>query len=324
MALKPSPQPRRAAELERAEPRQPRTLWPFLQVVSCWGDAHAGPALAELRRQIPDVTIEPKGLLATECAVTVPFLGQRPVAVRSHFFEFIDERGRIRRLHELTPNGIYELVVTTAGGLWRYRLGDLVEVNGCVGRTPALHFLGRNGNVSDRFGEKLSEAFVARAIEETVDSESARFAMLAPDDSGTGIGYTLYVEGETRPALAENLDRALRRNPHYAWCRDFGQLQPLRVFRIHGRAYEEFVARQMARGARLGEIKPCPLSGETDWSSRFSGSYVSPAPARLPDRLAAFYGPNRFSAVISTARRERFTRAGSMDGNSIPPTPTSR
>ncbi|HWB58830.1 MAG TPA: GH3 auxin-responsive promoter family protein, partial [Chthoniobacteraceae bacterium] len=131
----------RARQLLRANPLEPETIWPGLEVISCWGDAHAALAKAELARRFPSAHIQSKGLLATEGFVTLPFAGAYPLAVCSHFFEFIDERGEIRAAHELQAGGIYEVVVTTGGGLWRYRLGDQVEVTHFIGKTPSLRFL---------------------------------------------------------------------------------------------------------------------------------------------------------------------------------------
>ena len=163
-ALKLHPLPHRADELHCADPQKPETLWPRLKLISCWGDGSAGFAAAGLKELFPNVTLQPKGLLATEAFVTIPFAGLQPVAVRSHFFEFVDDAGAVHRVHELRAGQTYEVIVTTAGGLWRYRLRDSVRVTGFIGQTPALQFLGRNGNVSDLFGEKLSEAFVTQAI----------------------------------------------------------------------------------------------------------------------------------------------------------------
>ena len=124
--------------------------------------------------------MQPKGLLATEAFVSLPFGAHHPVAIRSHFFEFIDPAGKVHTIDHLYENGEYEVVVTTGGGLWRYRLGDWVRVNGFVGKTPSLSFLGRKSNVSDQCGEKLSEEFVATAMQEVFCDHSPAFALLAP------------------------------------------------------------------------------------------------------------------------------------------------
>jgi hypothetical protein len=216
--------------------------------------------------------VQPKGLLATEAVMTIPFGGLHPAAVRSHFFEFIDGRGQSRRLHELRAGEIYEIVVTTAGGLWRYRMNDQVEVTGFCGRTPSLRFVGRSGNVSDLFGEKISEAFAASAIQETLEpfAVKPRFVLLAPEEHESGWRYTLYTEGALPVDAAITLDRALRQNPHYSVCRDLAQLQPAGLFSIARNGYETFASRLVSEGQRLGDIKPTALSRAAGWSKTFS------------------------------------------------------
>jgi len=72
---------RRAAELHRIGPDAWGRVWPDLALISCWADAHAtGPAQG-LRARLPDVEFQPKGLLATEAFVTIPFRGAWPVAI---------------------------------------------------------------------------------------------------------------------------------------------------------------------------------------------------------------------------------------------------
>jgi hypothetical protein len=272
-ALKMRPLPRLAARLRTVDPQQPEEMWPHLKLISCWGDGLAGHAAVGLKKLLPNVTLQSKGLLATEAFVTVPFAGMNPLTVRSHFFEFSDDTGAIHRVHELREGKSYEVIVTTAGGLWRYRLRDLVQVAGYVGKTPSLRFLNRSGNVSDLVGEKLSEAFVAEAIQESLDTPMA-FVLLAPDADATGFRYTLYVEGRPPSDLAVVLDQALRRNPHYDYCRKLRQLLEVRLFAISGGGFETYAKHRAARGARLGEIKPAILSQTSGWSARFSGGYV--------------------------------------------------
>ena len=271
-ALRFGPLPGRAKELRRADPHRPESLWPALQLISCWRDGHAEFAADELQRRFPNTVIQPKGLLATEAFVTIPFAGRHPVAVRSHFLEFIDETGARRLVHQLREGECYDVVVTTSGGLWRYRLRDLVKVTGYVERTPSLRFLGKSNNVSDRFGEKLSETFVAESIREITAAlpNPPCFAMLAPGEDELGWRYTLYLEGATACDLAGPLDKALRRNPHYAWCRDLGQLlAPRLVLLAAGEGYKSYVARELKHGRRLGEIKASALSTRTGWSDWF-------------------------------------------------------
>jgi hypothetical protein len=275
-ALNLRPLPRLARRLSNASPIEPETIWSDLKVISCWGDGHAQFARTDLEHRLPSALIQSKGLLATECFVTIPFAGLYPLAVTSHFFEFIDEHGRAYLAHELKKDGIYEVVVTTSGGLWRYRLQDRVCVDGYAGHTPSLRFLGRVGNVSDRCGEKLSEHFVAQAIHAATAHLQflPRFALLAPDENRLACGYTLYVEGDVPLEIGERLEQLLGENVHYAWCRKLGQLKPVRLFKIETGGYQTFIARRQLDGKRIGDIKPCALSTDSGWSRYFHGHYV--------------------------------------------------
>ncbi len=271
-------QPNRANDLARLAPNQAEKIWPRLKMISCWGDGQASLALSDLQRRFPETQIQPKGLLATEAFISIPFGGFHPVAVRSHFYEFRDSDGSIHPVHELTTGKIYSVVATTGGGLWRYALGDLVEVDGFVDRTPSLRFLGREGKVSDLGGEKLSETFVTKSISRAfvATGHSPGFAMLAAEREEQGPWrYVLFVEGEVSVQVAEILDRELRENPHYAICRNLGQLGPARCFKVSTGAYELYVKTRMERGQLLGEIKPQALSLEPGWAGIFPGHYVT-------------------------------------------------
>ena len=270
------PLQKRAQELIAHDPRRPDELWPRLRLVSCWGDGQASMAMTDLQARLPEITVQPKGLLATEAFVSIPFQSLHPLAVTSHFFEFIGKDESIRLAHELRDGETYSVTITTGGGLWRYRLGDIAEVDGFVGATPSLRFIGRGGSVSDLCGEKLTEAFVTKAIAKACASHecSPSFAMLAPgiDESGR-FGYTLFVEGYAPTQLAERVDKELRENPNYTVCRNLGQLRPARCFSVIKDGYATFTNVSIRRGQRLGDIKPKSLSTYTKWSEIFEGDY---------------------------------------------------
>lgn len=273
--------PARAAELRELGAEEWSAIWPRLRLVSCWADANASGPAESLRRRLPHVALQPKGLLATEAFISIPFAGKWPLAVCSHFLEFEDDDGRMLLADELRCGDEYGMIVTTAGGLWRYRLGDRVHCDGGLGRTPSVRFIGRNDLVVDRFGEKLSEGFVGQTIRNVLAGAQvqADFAMLAPDEGVERTCYTLFLS-TTSPipaALSTTLDQALRANPHYAYCRDLGQLGHPRLFCISFDAYATYVIAAGEFGKRLGDIKPVALHARSDWSRRFSGGYAGEA-----------------------------------------------
>ena len=272
LAARLTPVPLRTAVLRRAGPEDLRRIWPRLALVSCWGDGHAALALADLRRRLPGIEVQPKGLAATEAFVTLPFRGRRPLAVRSHLFEFMPEGAsaeeRPRLAHQLERGGRYEVVVTTGGGLYRYRLGDLVEVEGFVERTPSLRFLGKADQVADLRGEKLSEGFVAGALAAAFGEVGVapRFALLAPEPASHPPRYVLYTDAAgPAPGLEPAVEAELSRNPCYRDAVALGQLAPVRVIRVAEGAAERYLERCRALGQRLGDVKPLALSRVAGW-----------------------------------------------------------
>lgn len=242
-------------------------LWPRLQLLSCWADGPSQRFLPDLRADFPGLFIQPKGLLATEAFVTFPLLGRagRALSVRSHYFEFLDECGTSHLAHELCTGHVYEVVVSTGGGFYRYRLGDRVKVESFLEECPLLSFQGRAGLVSDRFGEKLTP----EAIEGWLPARPGPCFVAFEGNS-----YALYAHGPLEEILPE-AERQLCSFYHYRVCRALGQLGPLRGYRLSSPSWEPFYQRLEELGRRRGEVKVASLRLEPDWSRHLPGGWVS-------------------------------------------------
>lgn len=177
---------------------------------------------------------------------------------------------------ELQGNRQYNVILTTGGGLCRYRLDDRIVVDGLVGRTPSIRFVGKCAQVSDRMGEKLSDGFVASVFSKLFHDFQIKpsFAMLAPDVDPDGCRYTLYLSSEVPSEVCIILDHLLSANPHYAYCRRLTQLRPPRLFRVSDHANAAYCERLRRTGMRLGDIKPVGLSALDGWSDKLSGHYI--------------------------------------------------
>lgn len=258
------PRERQAIVREGVLQEEWEKVFPDLKLISCWADGSAADLVEAVRKRFPHTCIQPKGLLATECFVSVPLVGEEGgrLSLYSHFFEFRSlEDEKIYLAHELRP-GRYEVIVTTGGGFYRYCIGDVIEVLEVYpDRPPRLRFLGRRGITSDRFGEKLTEAFV-RKVCIGLGLQGA-FCLLAPE----GSRYCLYTTEES--VSGESLDKALRESYHYDYCRELGQLKQAVVCRIYGNPYQCYVDRMTADGMRLGDIKPVYLSVKEGWKDWF-------------------------------------------------------
>jgi hypothetical protein len=242
-------------------------LWPKLKLVSCWTEGSSGQYAGDLAKSLPHANMEGKGLLLTEGVVTVPDGAGRALPAPSGFTEFLGERGDSLLAHELTPGCVYEVVMTTSGGLYRYRSGDSVRCVGFVGNAPILRFIGRCGVISDMVGEKLPDAFVSECM------ELARCrGILTPDRSldRSAPGYLLLAEDYISAEAAAELEEMLRRNPQYDYALKLRQLRPLEAMRINnltGRCVEFFVS----RGMRRGDVKIPALCADPNFLKEVAG-----------------------------------------------------
>jgi hypothetical protein len=265
-------------------------IWPNLRVISCWGSERSLPYLQKLERKFSQVVVQAKGLIATEGFITFPLEGIGfALSVRSHFFEFEEiagngEKNELRLAHELEEGKEYSVIITTGGGLYRYRLGDVVSVDGWYEQCPLLEFRGRGQFVSDLFGEKLNERFVQKILDKELDILNIwpDFSMIAPEinEDTQSAAYTLFLEVSSRRCLESlrvlklTLEEGLCDNFHYAYCRKLGQLSSFRLFLIDSSASKAYMNGCISLGQKLGNIKPQLLRKEVGWSSRFIGNYL--------------------------------------------------
>ena len=280
---------RRAGLAATARDDRGRTLyeevWPRLVLISCWGDAAAADALPVLRQHFPRAAVQRKGLVATEAFVSFPLTDElAALSLGSHFFEFCEAEspGRVRLAHELERGRTYSIVITTGGGLYRYRIGDLVEVVGFHRACPLIRFIGRE-DVVDLRGEKLNDRFVGECAERVLAEAGveAAFWLLAPVTGEDSLAYVLFVETgspdvERLVRLGKELEAQLRRSYHYDYCRRLGQLGPCRVFRIDAgaNAGNLYLTGRARLGQRLGDVKPAAVDAFDGWAELLPGRFV--------------------------------------------------
>lgn len=217
-----------------------KLLWPKMALISAWQEAGASSTAEILKDFFPGVYYQTKGLLATEGAVTLPVFGA-PAAVlaaRSAFFEFEEGEegaGDLRLADELETGARYRVIMTTFGGLFRYRLHDIVEVKGWWHNLPALAFVGKEAMVSDLCGEKLNSAHLNSVVKRLLKNTPAAF--FAPEvPTNTPPFYMLFTATPSIIAdqqnLSEQLESMLCENIHYRWARQAGQLAPVKFVKL--------------------------------------------------------------------------------------------
>lgn len=264
----------RARNLSKLSLTDYSSIWRNLSLISCWADGASELYARELQNTFPNVTIQPKGLLATEAFISFPLTGYEgnALAITSHYFEFLAENGDIFLAHQLEKGKTYSVIVTTGGGLYRYQLNDIVEVTDFYNQIPCIKFIGKADNVSDYFGEKLNEQFVSNVLKKLFQKYKLTplFYMLALDDA-LPFRYTLYLELEDIQlpnSLNADLDFALRANFHYDYCRKLDQLAETQIIQVKNGG-TSYIRASQQRGRKLGNIKASVLQKTTGWGGAF-------------------------------------------------------
>lgn len=237
-------------------------LFPRLSMLSCWTQAQAALWLPAVRALLGDVPIQGKGLLSTEGVASIPYgLDRQLMSYTAQFYEFRSLGGQqIWRSHELSVGEVYELILSTGGGLYRYHTKDLVRCEGFQHSVPFLTFMGRGTAVSDMVGEKLSES----SLHELFASLVARYPLkslflraIRPNEHQGA--YLLLVDASAHlplQGILHEVEQHLCQNPYYQQALHIGQLLPLSVQEVSpGFSDTLFERYQQARCIKDGDVK---------------------------------------------------------------------
>ena len=168
------------------------------------------------------VPIRDIGLIASEGRMTIPVADNTPAGildVAAHFYEFIPAdqieaaHPTVLRCHQLDKGAEYFLVLTTASGLFRYNIMDLVRVGDYHGQAPVVEFLSKGQRICSLAGEKLTENQIVLAGQQVERNLACRIGDFAICPCwGSPPGYTVYLDGGCDGSLdriADAFDRAL-------------------------------------------------------------------------------------------------------------------
>jgi len=237
-------------------------LWPKLVVLSTWT---AGPSYSfarSLARYFPKARIVPKGLLATEGVVSISYglMDHCPLALDSHFLEFLSPDGSVVLVDKVQQGEHYQPLLTTGGGLYRYNLGDVVEIERSDDTNfLCIRFVERADSRCDLVGEKLDESLARFVCSVAADAGVGVALVPSPKDSQPR--YVLVLD-EKDPVkarqLADAIECSLLTIHHYAQARDLGQLGCLELRRVASVSVLLQSAWESA-GLLAGDYKPSVL-----------------------------------------------------------------
>lgn len=285
--------PAKVAQLEeiirRTGTLYPKDYWPPL-IIGCWLGGTAGFQKTALPRYFGDVPMRDMGLVSSEGRHTIPIEDSKPEGVPSivsGYYEFlpVEEIESTQPValggHELEIDRDYYLLMTTAGGFYRFNIGDIVRCRGFVGQAPLLDFIQKGDRVGDLEGEKLTERQLLEcshaAAREVGISLTEITAAPFRDESGLPRYLVLAEqgdfpgEGQTR-AFIEELDRRLMAmNFLVNYRRREGVLAAPRLVLIETGSWERYMQRESdRRGTGDFQYKHPGLVHDAAWASQFS------------------------------------------------------
>jgi hypothetical protein len=259
----------------------PCDYWPADRaMLGNWTGGSVNAYLRHYPRYFGSTPVRDVGLIASEGRMTIPLADSTPSGVldiTSHFFEFIPQEEvdspapTVLAAHEVQEGRGYFILPTTAFGLYRYHIYDLVRVTGFYQRTPLVEFLSKGAHFANITGEKLSEHHVTQGMAQVLRkldlSLTAYSLALCWQDEQPY--YGLFVESSdlASPAkgqqLVELLDRQLgEENIEYRSKRDSMRLGPVKLEVVANGAWRDWDEQRLQRsGGTLDQYKrPCLIT----------------------------------------------------------------
>lgn len=276
------PNPNLANKLEKIYKLEgqlyPTDVWENLDLIMCWKGSSAGVFINDLNKYFKGISIRDAIYSATEGWCNIPYsddvLGG-PLAISAHFYEFIeenDETNKILLTHELEVGKKYRILYTTSGGMYRYDIGDILEVTHMYNNTPSVKFVRKVGQSCNIVGELMSVNHVNEAIEKTFNHFNIRapFYCLVPIYKVPPY-YTLLIEFEkeisleTKKDFAKFFDNAIREiSVDYDSFREDEQLSQISLSILEKGSLDVFKKQQVRMGADEAQIKPIGLAQNMD------------------------------------------------------------
>lgn len=267
------PDPERAAELRAIAPNSDsliRLIWKKIQYIRLVGGSIFESYMIELSRFTGDLPIHYFAYAASESCLGVACGMNTDDAYyvlipEACFFEFIPTESGISRpltFREVRQGERYELVITTLSGLYRYAVGDVVEVTGFFGEAPIIRICYRKNQIMDIADEKMNSRQLESAMRkfEVLTGCALEGYCLDAGLEGPTPFYLAYLEVNTGnlPGDAEKLlDECFMENclgyKNAREMHEIGMVKTAVLKKGSFRAYEKFL---MSKGYRMEQNKP--------------------------------------------------------------------
>jgi len=285
------PNPRRAdhlAALDRTSLKEGmlRKLWKNLRFIQIVSGSQFRPFDEKLELLAGDIPLHGYMYAASESLFGIPpclgTMGDYVLLPDVCFFEFIPEEQMndpkdFLTFREISKGSRYELVVTTLSGLYRYRIGDVVEVTGFFNAAPMVRICYRKDLIISILDERMNTLQMENAVRMFSGKTGIRvnhFCVTGNTDAEPP-RYILYLDTDRDlpPDAQAVMDRCLCENSvGYTEVRTMHELACAEVFRVRQDTFSEYQYFCQAKGARMEQAKPIRVLTREDQIAFFNAA----------------------------------------------------
>lgn len=284
--------PERASALSRILDEKkallPKDFWLNMRLIECWKGGMMKLYLKELETYFGDTPVRDMGCLSTEARSSIPTSDEGSsgvLAISSNFYEFIpkeDMEKKERRAllcHELTEGKEYFIIVTTAGGLYRYNIDDIIKVTGWFNETPLIEFIQKGLSATSLAGEKLYESQLNDAVNRSLEKHGLTIEFFSAIAEARGKRYIFLVEFSERSVLSDEKKKVflasieeelLKLNREYDFTRKAQILNAPILKVVRKGDFEKYRAKRILNGAHEGQFKVAELTQDQDFEKNFT------------------------------------------------------
>lgn len=255
----------------------PEHYWPNLILAGCWTGGNSYVFIQEMQTLYKNIAIRDIGYLASEIRGSIPLSKKDNSGVMTfdqNFFEFIhvdkinDNPPEFLTIDQLKKGEQYYIYITTAAGLYRYHINDIIEIAGFSNTVPTMKFVQKGSGVTSITGEKLYEQQLIDAVENTkskLEIETKFYMCLANVKRKL---YELYIDfanpeidDQDKYLFMNLLDENLKKNNiEYKSKRDSLRLDHIELCELETGAYEKFKLQKISEGCREAQFKTVLLT----------------------------------------------------------------
>ena len=247
-----------------------KKIWPKVRYVLAIGGKSFAYYTEKMQEYAEDIPIHPYAYAASEgifgVAEKMDQANRYILFPEAGFFEFLplnEEQKEEKRplfMWEIGVGERYELVFTNHSGLYRYCMGDVIEVVGWYKQAPIVQFCYRKNQVVNIAGEKSNQEQLTEAVRQfafRMHCEVMGYCV-QEDMSDVSPRYQFYLEcTDNDISGAEDiLDECLCRvNYEYQGCRKMNEIGKVRISYLRAGSfvrYEKYLAK---KGKRMGQNK---------------------------------------------------------------------